>query len=482
MFDDYDILLMEEFGVSRGLYSLINDINKQITDTGMEEVEYSSQQLKDDFGINFGGTILVSVEEGSNDCWCEEKRNGIEIGIGEGVIKKKSAYEKIAHELSHFMRDQHHKVHDNNGNWETGVRYGKNSPQEDAAYILELYARNELEAKVNEMYYKCINNPNFLCEKIKEAAEFGNGNVKLSFNGTRLDDRNCILNNIFADLEKTIHLKLMTDYYNMVVNTVETNANSVVPILVSWSNQRNFPFKFTSPNPKRAKKELMDQMVEIRNEYVESLVKVMKNLIKEFVKSFFNKGQNAEQGSQQETQEGPQQQQQGQPTNNRFEEYSETSMSESRSIKHKRILKEEKDMKAIVLKFVNKLEGYKTAVKNLHWNSKNMSQHKLFDEVADSLADFQDKVSEVEQSMSGRLPMNRLSGTKYEISTPQQMLKDLFNDVMSFYKGLEKLGDDYVGMRSDCEAYLSEIQRQQYLLDFTLKEGLRRRLQRALKD
>lgn len=478
MFDEHDILLMEEFGVSRGLYSFINDIHTQITDTGMKEVEYSPQQLKDDFGINFGGTIMVSVEEGEGDCWCDRKAGGVEIGIGEKVIQKKSAYEKIAHELSHFMRDQQHKVHNNNDNWRAGEQAGEDSPQENAAFIIELYARNELEAKVNEMYYKCINNPKFVCEKIKDAAELDNGNVRLVYNRQRLDDYTCILNNIFHDLEGTIHLEKMVDYYNLVSNTGEGNSKSPVPILMSWSNQPNFPFKFTSQNPKKAKEELMSQMTEIHKEYLDSLVKVMKGLIKDFVKAFFNKGQqNNTQNQQQGAENGNQQA--GQQTN-RYEEYSDNKMSESASRNDNIILKEEKEMKAIVLKFVNKLEGYKTAVKNLHWGSKNMSQHKLFDDVAESLADFQDKVSEVEQSMSGRLPMNKLSGEKYEITSPQQMLKDLYDDVMAFYKGLESLGEDYTGMRSDCEAYLSEIQRQQYLLDFTLKEELRRRLRNAI--
>lgn len=137
-------------------------------------------------------------------------------------------------------------------------------------------------------------------------------------------------------------------------------------------------------------------------------------------------------------------------------------------------------MRADVLKFINKLEGYKTAVKNLHWSSKNLSQHKLFDDVADSLSDFQDKVSEVEQAINGRIPVNKIHGEKYTISTPQKMLADLLSDVKVFYGGLQKLGQDYIGMRSDCEAYISDLQRQQYLLDFTLKENLRRRLRNAI--
>ena len=65
-------------------------------------------------------------------------------------------------------------------------------------------------------------------------------------------------------------------------------------------------------------------------------------------------------------------------------------------------------MNSKVLSFVNKMEGWKTAIKSLHWDSKNLSQHKLCDDIADRIADFQDQVSEVEQSISGKLPLNQL--------------------------------------------------------------------------
>lgn len=135
-------------------------------------------------------------------------------------------------------------------------------------------------------------------------------------------------------------------------------------------------------------------------------------------------------------------------------------------------------MKNLVFKFLNQLEGFKTAVKNLHWSSDNMSQHKLFDDIADSLNEFQDKIGEVEQSISGKFPVNSLKGIPYTIEGPQKFLDDLYDAVKKFYSSLKKLGDDYIGMRSDCEAYLSDVQRQKYLMDFTLKEGLRRRLKK----
>ena len=134
-----------------------------------------------------------------------------------------------------------------------------------------------------------------------------------------------------------------------------------------------------------------------------------------------------------------------------------------------------------IVGFINKLEGFKTAVKNLHWSSTSLSQHKLFDDVADALSDFQDKVSEVYQSIAGRFKLNALKPVQYEISSPQKFLDDLLSTTKGYYSHLKGLGDDYIGMRSDCEAYISEIQRSQYLLDFTLKREMRNRLKESLK-
>ena len=120
-----------------------------------------------------------------------------------------------------------------------------------------------------------------------------------------------------------------------------------------------------------------------------------------------------------------------------------------------------------VLKFVNRLEGFKTAIKNLHWNAKNMSQHKLCDDIADRIADFQDQVSEVEQSITGNLKFNRLSPIKYRISSLKKFVKDVISYTNSFYKELQKKGDEYIGMRSDVESFLSDMQRNLYLVNLS---------------
>lgn len=137
-------------------------------------------------------------------------------------------------------------------------------------------------------------------------------------------------------------------------------------------------------------------------------------------------------------------------------------------------------MNKIVLNYINKCEGWKTAIKSLHWDAANLSQHKLCDDIADDIGEFQDQVSEVEQSMSGKLPLNKLAPSHYKITTLVKFINDILDDTKKFYKSIK--GENYIGMRSDCESFLSKMQRNMYLVQFTLKEDMRRRLKNAINE
>lgn len=135
-----------------------------------------------------------------------------------------------------------------------------------------------------------------------------------------------------------------------------------------------------------------------------------------------------------------------------------------------------------VLSFVNKLEGYKTAIKELHWDADNMSQHQLCDDIADRIADFQDQVSEVEQSITGKLAVGNLKPTSYKVTNLKKFVEDVLDETNSFYKSLEDEGDTYTGMKSDCESFLSDMQRNLYLVNFTMKEDLKRRIAMKINE
>ena len=125
-------------------------------------------------------------------------------------------------------------------------------------------------------------------------------------------------------------------------------------------------------------------------------------------------------------------------------------------------------MKKNILEYICKAEGWKTAIKSLHWDAKNLSQHKLCDEIAEEIASFQDTVAEIEQAINGNLEKGKLSAIKYEITTLDNFVKDVIKDTNAFYKTLS--GEEYVGIKSECEAFLGKMQKLLYLTNFTLQE------------
>ena len=134
-----------------------------------------------------------------------------------------------------------------------------------------------------------------------------------------------------------------------------------------------------------------------------------------------------------------------------------------------------------ILDYIDKCEGWKTAIKQLHWNADNMSQHQLCDDIADRISDFQDQVSEVEQSIDGNLKFNKLKPTEYKVKNLRTFVQDVLDDTNMFYKSLPN-DDNHTGMKSDCESFLSDMQRKLYLVNFTMKEDLRRRIRNSINE
>ena len=133
-------------------------------------------------------------------------------------------------------------------------------------------------------------------------------------------------------------------------------------------------------------------------------------------------------------------------------------------------------MRSVVLKYLNKLEGYKSAILEFHWHSNSISQHQLCDEIGEALSDIQDTIAEIEQSMSGKLPLNKLQPEEYKCDTLKGFAMDVVESAQKFLKEIEKLGEDYVGMKSEVETFIGVMQKQVYLINFTLQEEVKREL------
>ena len=139
-------------------------------------------------------------------------------------------------------------------------------------------------------------------------------------------------------------------------------------------------------------------------------------------------------------------------------------------------------MKKYIIDFINELEVYKSLIKQLHWSSKNLPQHELCDDIAELISDYQDKIAEVEQSISGKFPLNILKGGNENVENLKSFVEKVISSTNDFYSKLKKEGDDYIGMRSDTEAFLSDMQRKLYLVDFTIKENLKQRLRSKMVE
>ena len=128
-----------------------------------------------------------------------------------------------------------------------------------------------------------------------------------------------------------------------------------------------------------------------------------------------------------------------------------------------------------ILNYIEECEAWKVAIKNLHWSAKNMSQHELCDDIASDISDFEDLVSEVEQSISGKIKLNGFTPKNYKITSLKSFVEDVISSSQNFLKELEKMGNKYV-------TFIGTMQRKLYLVNFTLKEELKKRLRDKINE
>lgn len=138
-------------------------------------------------------------------------------------------------------------------------------------------------------------------------------------------------------------------------------------------------------------------------------------------------------------------------------------------------------MKRNILSFINKLQSYKTAIKNLHWSAKNMSEHKLWDEIADLVADTQDEIAEIAQGVFGNIKLNELKPRRYNINNSKKTLTDITKDTKLFYATIKR-GEQFVGLRSVVENFIAELEKYQYLMNFCIKEDIKRNIKSSINE
>ena len=135
-----------------------------------------------------------------------------------------------------------------------------------------------------------------------------------------------------------------------------------------------------------------------------------------------------------------------------------------------------------ILNYIEECEGWKVGIKNLHWSADNMSQHELCDDIADEISNFEDLVSEIEQSISGKIKLNGFTPKSYKITSLKSFVEDVISASKLFLKKLDGMGEKYVGIKSECETFIGTMQRKLYLVNFTLKEEFKKRLRDRINE
>ena len=117
------------------------------------------------------------------------------------------------------------------------------------------------------------------------------------------------------------------------------------------------------------------------------------------------------------------------------------------------------------INFINKLEGFKTKCKNLHWSAPKKNIHVYLDEFLDVLSDYEDSLAEDIMGVLGsRLSPTSINGTSCSSDNALDFISEVSTATIIFYK---KISDNpnYVGIKSETETFIHNIKKYNYLFN-----------------
>lgn len=125
-------------------------------------------------------------------------------------------------------------------------------------------------------------------------------------------------------------------------------------------------------------------------------------------------------------------------------------------------LKKEDSSSDLFIEFINRLEGFKTKCKNLHWAAPRKNIHVYLDEFLDILSDYQDSLAEGYMGILGKMQPNAIKGTSSDTLNAVDFINEVRNATIAFY---DKIPQEtlYKGITSECETFIQNINKYKYL-------------------
>ena len=122
-----------------------------------------------------------------------------------------------------------------------------------------------------------------------------------------------------------------------------------------------------------------------------------------------------------------------------------------------------------VLRFINTIEGWKTRCKNLHWAAPEQSIHAYLDDFLTVLSGYQDGLAEEYMGIIGKMQPTAVTGVPCNSTNAMEFIKQVRLKTLDFYSTLSS-NSIYAGVRSECETFIHEINKYNYLFGLCYKE------------
>ena len=120
------------------------------------------------------------------------------------------------------------------------------------------------------------------------------------------------------------------------------------------------------------------------------------------------------------------------------------------------------DVKSAIIEFINKLEGWKTKCKNLHWSAPRKNIHIYLDEFLSILSDYQDSLAEETMGIFDKFLPTMLKGISSDALNAIDFIVEVKNNTLSFYNSIPE-DVEYSGIVSECESFMHNINKYRYL-------------------
>lgn len=116
------------------------------------------------------------------------------------------------------------------------------------------------------------------------------------------------------------------------------------------------------------------------------------------------------------------------------------------------------------INFLNKLEGWKTKCKNLHWAAPKKNIHVYLDEFLTILSVYQDSLAEGYMGILGRMQPNVIKGTASDTLNAIDFINEVKKSTILFYDNIPQ-ETEYKGIASECETFIQNINKYKYLFE-----------------